>query len=218
MKNLTAWSMVVLAVVATCGSWALAAEAADSKIQSVTVYRGQALVTRTVTTPAQTGELELIVDELPAQILPASLSASGSDGIAVRAVRYRAEAAAAAEKKEVAELDEQIKQLRERQEEQKQVKELLKAKAAHLGKLEGFAAPTASVEMSKGVLDTKVLTEVSQYILTQREELTKQQITLDREARRLSEELELLQRKRSELARGRKDQAPGGGVPDQGRR
>ena len=44
--------------------------------------------------------------------------------------------------------------------------------ALSLDKLEAFAAPTAQVEMSKGVLDPKTLAEVSKTILDQRAALT----------------------------------------------
>jgi len=89
MNRISTTVLAGLVLALACGSTAGAAVAADSRIESVTVYRGQALVTRVVTLPARAGELELVVADLPAQIIAGSLSASGANGVRSRSVRYR---------------------------------------------------------------------------------------------------------------------------------
>ena len=194
---LTGW---VLAL--ACGSAAGAAVAADSRVESVTVYRGQALVTRVVTLPAKAGELEVRVGDLPAQIVAGSLSASGANGVRIRSVRYRTEVTAEAVKKEVAELDAEMKRLSFQQSTQKLKEQRLKARAAHVEKLEAFAAPTAQVEMSKGVLDPQTLEKVSGYIMKQRDGIMAEQLQMLKEQQDLAEKMALVQRKCGELTGG----------------
>jgi len=202
------WSLVcaVSALIVLTGVCVAPAEliVAESSLEAVTVYRGQALVTRSVALPAKQGELEIIVGDLPAQVAGSSLSASvgATEGVAIRSVRYRTRAAAEAPKKEVAALDAQIKELTARIYANTQRKALLRAKSTHLDKLESFSAPTAQVELSKGVLDPKTLAEVSKLILAQREALTEEAIKLHQDEQEMTEQLALLQRKRSELTRG----------------
>ena len=61
-------------------------------ISKVTAYRGQALVTRTITVNLAPGTSELIVGNLPAKIIPESLYAQTACVIKVLSVRYREKA------------------------------------------------------------------------------------------------------------------------------
>ena len=94
------WSLVcaVSALIVLTGVCVAPAEliVAESSLEAVTVYRGQALVTRSVALPAKQGELEISVGDLPAQVAGSSLSASvgATEGLAIRSVRYRTRAAA----------------------------------------------------------------------------------------------------------------------------
>lgn len=195
--------LVVVAFMGICGSWAAAdALPAASSIEEVTVYRGQALVTRTVKLPAEAGELELVVADLPAQIIGSSTSASaeGAAGVTIRSVRFRTRAVSEAPKKAIAELDEQIKQVNRKVYANAQAEALLRSKRAHLDKLESFTSSTASAELSKGVLNVETLSKVSEYIFKRREALLPEQIKIHEAAQDLGEQLSLLQRKRKELA------------------
>jgi hypothetical protein len=63
-------------------------KAATSLITDVTVYQGQALVTRDVIVPAGEGTVELVVTPLPAQTLDSSLYTEGADGLQVLSTRF----------------------------------------------------------------------------------------------------------------------------------
>jgi hypothetical protein len=177
-----------------------------SAVTEVTVYRGQALVTRTVPLPEGAGELELLVGDLPELVVGTSVAASaeGVAGVAIRSVRFQTRAAAEAPQKAIAQLDEQLKDLARKTYALTQQEALLASARVHLDKLENFAAPTASVEMSKGVLNPETLSKVSQYILQQRAEQTAEQIKLHDALEDLHEQAALLQRKRNELTGGSK--------------
>ena len=75
------------------------------KVSHVTLYRGQALVTRTLPIEGEQGNLEVIVTDLPEQILPGSTFAEGDEGIEVRAVQYRNRAVGEEPREEVRALD-----------------------------------------------------------------------------------------------------------------
>ena len=67
-------------------SFAAAAMAADpiplhGKIDSVTIYRGQALVTRLVDVTAPGGQTDILITDLPDRVIPGSVYAESSDGI-----------------------------------------------------------------------------------------------------------------------------------------
>ncbi len=178
--------------------------AAESSVREVVVYRGQALVTRSVTVPAGEGEMELVVGNLPAQMVGSSASASadGAKGVTIRSVRFRSRAVAEAPKKEVADLDAQIKALGRQIYANRQMEGLLKSKAAYVTRLESFAAPTAQMEMAKGVLNVDTLGKVSQMVFTMRAELVAEQIKLHDAGEDLAEQLALLNRKRRERTGG----------------
>src|SRR4051794_30196923 len=63
--------------------------AASSKIVAVTVYKGQALVTREVSVPRGEGVVELVVTPMPVQTVNSSLYTEGSDGFRVLSTRFR---------------------------------------------------------------------------------------------------------------------------------
>lgn len=65
---------------------------AASRISGVTVYQGQALVTREVNVPEGDGTIELIVTPLPAQAVDTSLFTEGADGLRVLSTRFRTRA------------------------------------------------------------------------------------------------------------------------------
>ena len=62
---------------------------AASRITDVTVYQGQALVTREVSVPEGEGTVELVVTPLPAQTVDGSLYTEGADGLRVLSTRFR---------------------------------------------------------------------------------------------------------------------------------
>ena len=170
-----------------------------SKVESVTLYRGQAMVTRAVSLPDISGETEVVVPDLPEHVVGGSLFASG-EGIRIRAVRYRTQAVSAAPKKDVAELEAKIKDVQDKIFANTQMLSLAESKTKYLEKLEGFTAPTMQVEMAKGVLDSKQLADLSEFIFKQRIAATTERIELTKTSQKLSEELALLQRRREELA------------------
>ncbi|MBC8869992.1 MAG: mucoidy inhibitor MuiA family protein [Planctomycetes bacterium] len=172
------------------------------KVTTVTLYRGQALVTREIPLKAGQGAIEIVVGDLPERVVSDSLFAEGSPGIDVRAVRFRSQAVGEEPREEVRKLDEAIKEANEKAELLRKTQELLGKQTTYLDQLEGFVAPTAKTELSKGVLDAEALEKITTFSFQKREEILTKQVENEKETKALEEQLSLLQRKRAELTDG----------------
>jgi uncharacterized protein (TIGR02231 family) len=182
---------------------ALAAQTTESgKVTKVTLYRGQAMVTRVVSLKAGQSASEIVVGDLPEQVVSDSLFAEGSQGIEVRAVRFRSQAVGEEPREEVRKLDEVIKEASDKASLLSKTQELLAKQDNYLDQLEGFVAPTAKTELSQGVLDAEALEKITTFSFQKREELLAKQVENEKEMKALEEQLALLQRQRSELTDG----------------
>jgi len=197
-------SSVALLLVALATPNAVSAQPTTEvgKVTTVTLYRGQALVTREVPLKAGQGAIEIVIGDLPEQVVPDSLFAEGSPGIEVRAVRFRSRAVGEEPREEVRKLDEAIKEANEKAELLQKTQELLGKQTGYLDQLEGFVAPTAKMELSKGVLDAVALEKITTFSFQKREEILTKLVENAKETKALEEQLSLLQRKRAELTDG----------------
>ena len=103
-------------VVAACVLFSVAGQAIGAgvrgKIAAVTVYRGQALVTRVVEVPKDIGvNREVVVTDLPGGLEAASLYAEGEQTVKVQSVRYRARPVMVDVNEDVRKVDERIEEL-----------------------------------------------------------------------------------------------------------
>jgi len=202
MSSKVLCTVLVLVVVFAASVCPAQGVAAKSSIESVTLYRGQALVTRTVALPAAAaGELEILISDLPANIVGASLHADGGAGATIRSVRYRTRAVAVEPKKEVAELDVKIKDTSRQIATNLQMQELLNMKSRYVGKLENFTSAVAKDGAANRQIDLKTLTQMSDQIFKYHTDQTQERITLKFKHDDLTEQLALLKRKRTELTR-----------------
>lgn len=173
----------------------------NGTIDSVTVYRGQALVTRTVKLDkAMTGEV--IVSNLPDQVLPESIYAESRDGVEIRSVRFRERPVAEDIRAEVRELDDLIKSVDDKLASVKANMELVESESRYLERLENFTADTANKEIAKGVLNAETLEKMTDFQFEKRQVLSDRRLDLTRQAQTLNEQRHLLQRKREQLTAG----------------
>src|SRR3954468_4841557 len=126
------------------------AASAASRVVAVTVYQGNALVTREVDVPAGQGLVEVVVTPLPPQTVDSSLYTEGADGVRVLSTRYRTRAVKEDTRKEVRAKEEQIRTLKQEAERlQKEVK-ANEQNLQFLDKLENFTAATMQNLADKG--------------------------------------------------------------------
>ena len=199
VKSLRLASVVALLCV-LAGSASAQVVSQSGKIDSVTVYRGQALVTREVPVSARPGLVELVVSDLPSAVRPDSLYAHTGEGFEVRAVRFRTRAVGTEPREQVRKLDDEIEAKQKEMRENQRKQEVLARQAQYLDKLEQFVAPTAQTELTKGVLNAKTLVELTNFTFEKRASQAEELLALQEEDRKMKKELDLLQRKRRGLA------------------
>jgi hypothetical protein len=191
-----------LAIACFAGS-ALAQTEMKGKIDAVTVYRGQALVTRVIDVGGGGGLKEIVVTDLPPAIAPESLYAEADTGVEVRSVRYRQRAIAQDAREDVRKLEQEVRTLADQLETSRSKAKQVDWQRAYLDKVENFVSGTAVVENNKGVLNADTLTKMTEHLVTQRQKLTDDTRKLQLEARDLEEQLNLKQRDLAQLnARG----------------
>jgi len=197
-KALTAFGFFVLLV---CSVNAAQSVSAKGRVESVTLYRGQALVTRLVPVDAKEGAVQLTVTDLPEAVEGSSLFASGGSGIQVRAVRYRTQVLDKAPEGEAAALDDKIADVEKRLRENTQRQEAAAQNLAYLDRLgSSFVAPTVQTEMAKGVLNAETLGKVTEMMFGHRNAIAKETLKVSEDIRDFQKQLDLLKRKRDELA------------------
>ncbi|MFP4055415.1 MAG: mucoidy inhibitor MuiA family protein [Candidatus Brocadiia bacterium] len=199
-----AWILAVClaCLAATAAAQARAVQAEESRVEAVTLYRGQALVTRSVPLGGAAGRVELVVGDLPQEVVGDSLFAEGDDAVAVRAVRYRTRPVGEAPREEVRQLEEQAQAVGDKLARNQRLQQLVARRLAFLEQLEGFTAPTAKAELSKGVLNFDALQSVTLFVFEQRQKAADEALQLAIEQRELKEQLSVLQREKAKLTKG----------------
>jgi hypothetical protein len=203
MRNLTIGVRAgLILAMASGGTGSADPLVSKGRVDAVTVYRGQALVTREVDVTGAPGLAEVVVTELPSRVLPGSLYAESADGVSVRSVQFRTRPVAQDVREDVRKLDNEILALTDSLAEAAAGVERLHQQKAYLDKLENFVAPTAQVELSKGVLNAETLTTMADYTFKQREEVGKKMLDLTRKMRDVQDQIGLRTREREKLTAG----------------
>ncbi|NQT41444.1 MAG: mucoidy inhibitor MuiA family protein [Planctomycetes bacterium] len=206
VRRMKVWSPAIagllLAVLVLPGVVAAQPQASPGKVTEVTLYRGQAMVTRAIPVKAPQGSVEIVVGDLPEQVVTGSLFAEGSEGVEVRAVRFRTRAVGEEPRDEVRALDEEIKKINHELKSAAKMQELLTKRSAYLDSLEGFVAPTAKIELSQGVLDAEALQAITTFSFGERQKIATEQLELEVSVEKTNEQLSLATRKRAELTGG----------------
>ena len=175
---------------------------ARGRVTRVTLYRGQALVTRRIELGGESGGREVVVTDLPQAILEGSLYAESGEGVEIRAVRFRQRAVGEEPREEVRKMDDELTRLRSEVALTAKRQELAERKFAYLDQLESFVAPTAQAELSHGVLNAETLEKLTEFAFAQRQAAAEQEVTLAEQQQKLAESIGLLERKRNELTAG----------------
>ena len=203
MKNLT-HALVLAVALITCLASAASADVPTTTgaISKVTVYRGQALVTRTVSVDLPPGASELIVKDLPAMIVPESIYAQTSDDTKVLSVRYREKAVSENTREEVRQLDAQIEDVQHQIKNAESEHKHLDLQWQMFEKLKDFTIAAAKSDLSRGLLTFEPVESLVELIEQKGLEYYKQRMELEDKIAGLKKEQGLLDRKRNELVAG----------------
>jgi uncharacterized protein (TIGR02231 family) len=197
-------SITMLAAAVSLGAWIAPAAAGPDRettgvIDAVTVYRGQALVTRIIPIDGPAGLQEVVVTDLPRHILPGSIYAESANGLEVRSLRYRERPEQSDVREDVRALDARLLELRDALDANESLRLVLQGQQAYLDKLEAFTGQTATTELAASVLDPAKLKEMTAFLFDQRQALAERRLALQRGARDLGEEIDLLRRRRETI-------------------
>ncbi len=174
----------------------------SGKIVAVTLYRTQAMVTREVDMTDELLGNKLIIDNLPDQIVVSSLFAEGDSSIGVRTTQMHTRAVDVSPRDAIRNKEAQIAEIQASMRSMELQQQSLAKRVEYLDKLEGFVAPTATTEMTHGVLNAESLKALTTFSFEQRESILKEQSRLRSEAEKSAKELELAQRQLAELTNG----------------
>ncbi len=191
--------LLAVAASASAAGPAPAVPSTEGRVTAVTLYRGQALVTRTVAVEGPAGSQELVVAGLPEQIVPDSLYAEAGEALEIRAVRFRVRAVGEEPREEVRALEEKMEELREKLQVNEKERQVATAQSGYLDKMEAFTVQTGHTDLARGFLDAGALEKLTTFAFAQREALNTKIVALDKAAKEINKELQLLQRKHDEL-------------------
>ena len=175
---------------------------AESRVTSVTVYQGNALVTRDVAVPQGKGLVEVIVTPLPASTVDSSLYTEGAEGVRVLSTRYRIRAVKEDTRKEVRVKEEQIRKLKlDAERLQKEIK-VGEQNLQLLDKLETFTGASLQHLTEKGLFKSVETIGLADYVMESRAELSAVQVALQQKIQANTETTEFATRELAELTSG----------------
>ena len=177
-------------------------EPAASRVTAVTVYQGNALVTRTVEVPEGKGLVEVVVTPLPAETIESSLYTEGTDGLRVLSTRYRMRAVKEDTRAAVRAKQQQIAKHRQEAERLQKEAQVHEQNIQLLGKLETFTGATLQQLAEKGRLDSVSTIGLAKYVMDSRATESAKQVEIQQTLRANAEATELATRELNELSAG----------------
>ncbi|MCP4450550.1 MAG: DUF4139 domain-containing protein [Planctomycetes bacterium] len=195
-------SRIVLALVLGLSIPALATpelKTDGGKITKVTVYRGQALVTRQIDTELPEGTTELVAGHLPEHIIPESLFAQAQTHLKILSVRYRQRAVREDTRDEVKALDQSIRDIQLALHENTAMTEHLAGQWILYENLKQFSLEAKKADLDRGTLTFEPIKNLAEMIETKGLTYLNKRLELEKTHGDLKEELELVQRQRNAM-------------------
>ncbi len=175
---------------------------AASRIADVTVYQGQALVTREVSIPEGEGNFELVVAPLPPQTIENSLYTEGADGLRILSTRFRSRAVTEDTRQEVRAKEELIKKLTADAQKLKSEIAVQEQDLQYIQKLEGFTGTMLTGLTRQGRLDSEAILSLSKFIMDRRATKAATASDLNQRLKANSEAAEFARKQLAELSAG----------------
>jgi hypothetical protein len=179
-----------------------APKSAPSRVTAVTVYQGNALVTREVNVAEGKGLVEIVVTPLPPQTVDSSLYAEGSNGVRVLSTRYRARAVKEDTRSEVRAKETQIHTLKQEAERLQKEIQVIEQNLQLLTKLENFTGATMQNLAEKGLLNSESTLALTKYVMTSRSEKSEAQVGIQQKLQTNTAATEFATRELAELTSG----------------
>ncbi|AQT67862.1 hypothetical protein STSP2_01014 [Anaerohalosphaera lusitana] len=172
------------------------------QITDVTVYHGQALVTRTLDLELPTGTSEVVVDDLPNHILPDSIYALSDNGTKVISIRYRNQPVEEDTRQEIKELEERIEQVNNEITEANRQKMIGQDMNVFYKGLWGLSVDGTDADLEHGLIKANEIEKLTMHLEDRYVEWHNQMTEMMFRINELNQQLDFLKRQRDELNAG----------------
>ena len=177
----------------------------DGTITDVIVYRGQALVTRTIQLEKAEGDIELLVGNLPEHILPESLYAVSNNGIQVLSVRYRVQESSKDTRSEVKSLNEKIETVQNELYTATRDREFTGDMWGRVCRMWDFSLEGANISLDRGAFSSETMKDFLTFLNEKNTYYHNENVRLEQLKKELEKQLGELNRQKEALARQHKN-------------
>jgi hypothetical protein len=178
---------------------------ANGVISDVIVYRGQAMVVRTIELDLPEGSSEIIVHRLPDRLITDTLSAAAPENVIISSVRYREKKAGEDTRQEVKDLEAKIEKGRKDQYQTKRDMEIEELMFAKYNRYWDLPNTTGQADQNRPMLQPEAIEKFAGYLEKQTMEWHSKRVKdefrmqdIEKEMAKLNKELEEL---RSQIIR-----------------
>lgn len=172
----------------------------DGAITDVIVYHGRALVTRTIQLEKPSGDVELLVENLPERILPESLYAQATDGIQVLSVRYRVKEIEKDMRDEVKAIQEKIEALQSQLHKNQRSREQCSNQNQRFIKMWELGFNGANLSLDRAAFSSENMKDYMTYLEEKHNFWHDKAVKLELERTQLDKQMRQLQEQRQKLA------------------
>ena len=172
----------------------------NGTITDVIVYHGQALVTRTIELDKTTGDIELLVENLPDKILSESIYAQSNNGIQVLSVRYRVKEIEKDTRAEVQELNQQYEEFEKKLHRAKRDRQFCSEQNQRFEKMWELSLQGADISLDRAAFSSESMKDFTSYLEEKNQGLHNRAVELEQQIKDLEKQLAELNRQKEELA------------------
>ena len=208
VKKMSKYLHALSFFVITAAIFTAAAEPITTRgeISDVIVYRGQALVTRTIKLDQPAGDLELLVEDLPDKVLPDSLYAQVKGGATVLSVRYRVKETHEDTSEEVKAIDAQLAELDIELYETVRNEQRVEVSYNHFADMWKLSLDGAYISLDRGAFSSESMKDFLGYLEERGDRLHEINVKNELLIKDLEKRINELREKRARLTRGHKKQ------------
>ena len=187
-----------------CGPVFAETQSNEGAITDVIVYHGRALVTRTIQLEKPSGDVELLVENLPERILPESLYAQAADGIQVLSVRYRIKELEKDMRDEVKAIQEKIEALQSQIHKNQRSREQCSNQNQRFIKMWELGFNGANISLDRAAFSSENMKDYMSYLEEKHNFWHDKAVELELEQTRLDKQMTQLQEEHQKLGREHK--------------
>ncbi|WP_372366665.1 mucoidy inhibitor MuiA family protein [Candidatus Uabimicrobium sp. HlEnr_7] len=170
------------------------------KIEKVTLYRGQALVKRTVTVSTTPGQHQLIINDLPATIQSKSLFANASNDINIRSVRYTTAITADFPQETFRQLSNEQQELEKKVRLHQHQQNFIRTQEQYLAGLKNYTITATKGDIQKGSLNPTSMAEMLNYIFKESKRLNDEKLAISEQMISLKKQIAFIKNKMRQVS------------------